>query len=87
MKKIRKPFELYNGDPRIITGYQEITTSFIFDIKLGEKFWIKDRLVGDGHNYRPPSSETYLSVVSRYSVRVYLLIAAFNDLKMFVADI
>ena len=39
MKKIREVFELYDGDPNNITGYQEITTNLMFDIKLGEKCW------------------------------------------------
>jgi hypothetical protein len=38
MKKIREAFKLYDGDPEKLIGYQEITTHFIFDIKLGENF-------------------------------------------------
>ena len=59
----------------------------IFDIKLGENFWRKARYVADGHKTEVPASVTYSSVVSRYSVRICLLIAALNDLEVLGADI
>ena len=49
MKRIRDAFKLYHGNPEELIGYQEITTHFIFDIKLGENFRRKARLVADGH--------------------------------------
>ena len=52
----------------------------IFDIKLGENFRRKARLVGGGHTTIEPSSITFSSVVSRDSVRIALTIAALNDL-------
>jgi hypothetical protein len=57
MKKIRNAFEIYDGDPKDLIGYQKITTHFIFDIKLGENFRCKARLVADSHKTatkRPP---------------------------------
>jgi hypothetical protein len=87
MKKIRDAFKIYNDDPSTLIGYQEITTHWIFDIKMGENFRRKARLVGDGHKTATPSSVTYSSVVSRDSVRICLLIAALNDLHVFAADI
>lgn len=87
MNKIRDAFELYTGDPSTLIGYQEITTHWIFDIKLGENFRRKARLVGDGHKTKPPTSVTYSSVVSRESVRVCLLIAALNELQVLSGDI
>ena len=59
----------------------------VFDIKLGENFRRKARLVADGHFTNPPSSVTYSSVVSRDSVRICLLIAALNGLDVMCADI
>ena len=35
MKKVKGSFELIDGDPSKLVGYQHITTHFIFDIKLG----------------------------------------------------
>lgn len=87
MRKIEDAFELYGGDPSKLVGYQKITTHFIFDIKLGENFRRKARLVADGHKTKPPKSVTYSSVVSRDSVRICLLLAALNDLEVQAADI
>ena len=74
-------FKIYDGDIKDLVGYQEITTHFIFDIKLGENFRRKGRLVADGHKTTTPSSVTYSSVVSLESVRICLLLAALNDYK------
>ena len=87
MRKIEDAFELYGGDPSKLVGYQKITTHFIFDIKLGENFRRKARLVADGHKTKSPKSVTYSSVVSRDSVRICLLLAALNDLEVQAADI
>ena len=87
MKKIRPSFQLYTGDTNDLIGYQEITTHFIFDIKLGENFRRKARLVADGHKTETPRAVTYSSVVSRDSVRICLLIAALNDLDILSADV
>ena len=35
MKKIRKAFDMYDDNQENLIGYQEITTHFIFDAKLG----------------------------------------------------
>ncbi len=87
MKKIVDAFERHDGDPSELVGYQEITTHMVFDIKLGENFCRKARLVGDGHKTETPSSVTYSSVVSRDSVRICLMIAALNELDLLAADI
>ena len=87
MRKIENAFELYEGDPANLVGYQRITTHFIFDIKLGENFRRKSRLVADGHKTQAPRSITYSSVVARDSVRICLLLAALNDLDIQAADI
>ena len=87
MKKIREAFRRFDGDTSELIGYQEITTHFIFDVKLGDGFRRKARLVADGHKTKPPTSVTYSSVVARDSVRICLLIAALNDLDLQSADI
>ena len=87
MRKVRPAFKIYDGDVKDLIGYQEISTHFIFDIKLGENFRRKARLVADGHKTNTPSSVTYSSVVSRDSVRICLLIAALNDLNILAGDI
>ena len=59
----------------------------IFDIKLGKTFRRKSRLVGSGHTTTAPESITYLSEVSRDSVRIELTIAALNGLAILECDI
>ena len=87
MNKVRIAFELYEDDPSKLIGYEQIKMHMVFDIKLGENFRRKARLVADGHLTNPPSSVTYSSVVSRDSVRICLLVAALNDLDVMCADI
>ena len=59
----------------------------IFDIKLGENFSRKARLVGGGHTTTAPSSITFSSVVSRDSVRIALTISALNEFDILACDI
>ena len=63
----------------ITPGYQEIRCHMIFDIKMGENFRRKARMVADGHQTETPAALTYSSVVSRDSVQIALTIAALND--------
>jgi len=59
----------------------------IFDVKLGEGFRRKSRLVGGGNQVDTPSHMTYASVVSRETVRIALMLAALNDLEVKASDI
>ena len=59
----------------------------IFDVKMGENFRRKARFVAGGHTTETPTSLTYSSVVSRDSVRIVLLAAAFNGLQVMACDI
>jgi Reverse transcriptase (RNA-dependent DNA polymerase) len=59
----------------------------VFDIKMGENFQWKARLVANGNETSTPPSMTYSSVVSRDSVRITFLIAALNDLQLLSCDI
>ena len=70
MPKIKNAVRKYNGGPRDLVSYEEITGHMVFDIKLGEGFRRKARFVGDGHKTKTPSSVTYSSVVSRDSIRI-----------------
>ena len=87
MENVRPAFELYEGDVKKLVGYQEIKCHVVWDIKLGENFRRKARLVAGGHVTDAPSSITYSSVVSRDSVRIALTIAALNDLNILACDI
>ena len=59
----------------------------IFDVKMGENFRRKARMVAGGHTTEAPATLTYSSVVSRDSVRIALTIAALNNLKILSCDI
>ena len=88
MKNVRPAFDPFEGkESDIPIGYQKIDCHMIFDIKMGENFRRKARLVAGGHTTDTPAALTYSSVVSRDSVRIALTIAALNDLKILACDI
>ena len=84
MANVRVAFEEQESVP---VGHKKLGVHFIFDIKLGENYRRKARLVADGHRTETPTSITYSSVVSRDSVRIGLLIAALNELDVLSCDI
>ena len=59
----------------------------IFNVKFGENFRRKVRLVAWGHMTNTPNTLTYSSVVSRDSVRIALTNAALNELSVMACDI
>lgn len=87
MKNVRIAFEEWKGEADLPPGYQQIKCHIIFDVKMGENFRRKARMVAGGHVTETPSALTYSSVVSRDSVRIALTIAALNDLKVLACDI
>ena len=87
MKNVRIAFEEYEGNVEDLIGYLKVKCHIIFDVKLGENFTRKARLVAGGHTTDPPSSITYSSVVSRDLVRIALTLAALNDLDVLGCDI
>ena len=59
----------------------------VFDVKPGENFRRKARLVGGEHTTTDPAFITYSSVVPRDAVRIALTITALDDLDMLACDI
>ena len=45
MENVQVAFTLCEGDPKDLVGYKHVGTHVIFDIKLGENFRRKARLV------------------------------------------
>ena len=86
MNKVRLAIQEYNVSPEKLIGHQEIGLHMIFDIKLGENFRRKARMVDGGHITKIPNSIIYSSVVSRNSVRIMIMIAALNNLDLQAAD-
>jgi len=87
MKNVRDAFEEYDGNISDLVGYKKLDMHVMFDVKMGENFRRKARLVTDGHKTDSPATITYSSVVSRDSARIALTIAALNDLKVLACDI
>ena len=88
MANVRAAFEEFEGDKsQLPPGYQEVGCHMILDIKMGENFRRKMRMVAGGHTTETPAALTYASVVSRDSVRIALTIAALNDLNVLACNI
>ena len=65
-----------------LKGFQKIDWHIIFDVNIGNNFQRKARLVSRGHTTEAPAYIAYVSVVSRDSLIIYLMIAALNGLKV-----
>ena len=88
MKNFKIAFEVFEGEEKdILPGFQEVKCHMIFDIKMGENFRCKARMVAVGYTTESPSSITYSSVVSRDSVRIAPTIAALNNFDVLACDI
>ena len=88
MKNVRPAFEVWEKDiSQIPPGYQQIKCHMVFDVRMGENFRRKARFVAGGHTTETPSTLTYLSIVSRDSVRIILLVVALNGLNIMACDI
>ena len=93
MTKVRVAYEEKEGTPEQVRsgeatgyiGYQEITCHLVFDVKID--FSRKARLVANGVKTEVPAALTYLSVVSRDSVRLAFLIAELNNLDVMTCNI
>ena len=64
MKNVRPAFEAFEGSvEQLPSGFQEIKCHMIFDVKIGETFRRKARMVAGGHTTEAPATLTYSSVV------------------------
>ena len=79
------PEEVRESKVDALRGFQEITCHVISDVKMD--FTRKARFVANGSRTQTPSSVCYSSVVSRKTVRLAFLVAAFHDLGVFACDI
>jgi hypothetical protein len=77
MCNVRPAFEkLEKTESNLLIGYQKIKCHVIFNIKVGESFRWKARLVVNGNEMEAPPTLTDSFVVSRDSVHIALLVAA-----------
>ena len=79
------PTEVWQGKVQDMVGYQEIGCHVVFDVKM--TFDQKCRFVAGGHTTEAPASMTYLSVVSRDSMRLGFLLAALNGVDMLACNL
>ena len=88
MRNVHPAFEVFEGQvENIPKDYQFLRCHMIFDVKFGENFRRKARLVAGGHMTDTPNALTYSSVVCRDSVRIALTIGALNDLSVMACNI
>ena len=88
MKNVRPAFEAFEGGAeQLPSGFQEIKCHMIFDVKIGENFCRKARLVAGGHITDAPATLTYSLVISCDSIRIALTIAALNELEVMACNI
>jgi Reverse transcriptase (RNA-dependent DNA polymerase) len=84
MAVVRPAFRLDSLD-RVPEKHTFITCHMIFDIK--PDLTRKARFVAGGHMTDPPSESVYSSVVTRDSIRIGLLHAALNGLRVLIGDV
>ena len=85
MKNVMVAFK-FNEEDKIPVAYQELTVHMVFDVKI--TLQRKARLVADGHLVpEKPKENTYSSVPSRDSVRLFFLLAALNGLDVLTGDV
>ena len=85
MKNVMIAFE-YTEDGKPPLGHERLGYHMIFDIKI--TLDRKCRLVADGQRVaEQPKENTYSSVPSRDTVRIFFLMAALNDCDVMAADI
>ena len=86
MMAVRIAFKIVEGDEKPPLASQFMKCHMIFDIKM-EDFRRKVRLVAGGHMTETPKTLTYVSVVSRETVQIALMVAAVNNLEIKPLDV
>ena len=87
MKNVRPAFETYEGEVKDLIGYQKIKCHFVFDVKLGEGFRRKARLVGGGHLTDPSKDNPYSGICNIRHIRICIFLAELNGLLMCACDV
>lgn len=85
LRNVFGAFDFLDDGKSVPPGYNFVETNMVFDVKLD--LTRKARLVARGDKLDPPKTETFASVVSRDSVRLFFLLAALNDLDVLSCDI
>ena len=78
-------FEILPKGKRPHPGYAKIRCHMVFDVKMD--MTRKARFVAGGHMVDAPSELTFATVATRDSVRIILMLASLNNLKIMACDI
>ena len=84
LKNVFQAFEFVDSE-NVPIGYTQCNLMMVFDVKLD--LTRKCRLCCRGDLLDAPKSDTFASVVSRDSVRLFFLLAALNDMDVLSCDI
>ena len=88
-KEIRNVFPAFrfieDDTARVPPGYKFVETDFVFDINMN--LTQKARLVARGNMTEATKEQTFASVVSRDTVRLFFHLAALNNLDLLLCDI
>jgi hypothetical protein len=85
IRNVFPAFDFLDDNATVPPGYSFVDTYFVFDIKMD--LTRKARLVARGSMTEPTKEETFASVVSRDTVRLFFLLAALNDVELLSCDI
>ncbi len=86
MKNVRVAFDVLSDGVAPPADHQYILCHMIFDVKM-EDFRCKTRLVAGGHMTKDPATLTNVSIVSRETVHIALLVAVLNNIDIWAADV
>src|SRR3982750_3734142 len=78
-------FKVLKDDEPIPAGYKRIPYHCIYDVKFDGRR--KCRLVAGGHMTDPASEDVFSGVVSMETVRIVLILAELNGLRVCAADV
>ena len=85
IRNVFPAFDMMDDDSAVPPGYEFVETYFVFDIKMD--LTRKARLVARGNMTEATKEQTFASVVSRDTVRLFFLLAALNDMDLLSCDI
>ena len=85
VKTVLPALKVLEENESVPPGYTQIDLMTVFDVKMD--LTRKARICARGDQTDPPLSVTYASVVSRDTIRIGLMLAALNGLKVCSADI
>ena len=85
-KDVNPAFRKLDNEEIVPIGYQHVNYHMIFDVKM-EDLRFMAWLVAGGHVTDPPATISYVIVVSRETVRMFLTLTTLNYFPVKVADI